>query len=174
MRNSSIVGHASVIRCIEAYKTELNEYPAPANPDVTVTIDGVKFPVGGAMMIYQIVGGDGDDQIAAFAAGGKPSDGLVENDQFSSYTIGVDWIKWKEVEGRRFAVDSYGHPYQYEKGGSPDAVNPTFDVWSYGGDSTTFGLRDAATKRDPVKTARWIKNFPLQVVEASPVILPKR
>lgn len=163
--NRSIVSHAGMLRCIEAYKAEFNDYPAPVNPDVTVTIDGVKFSVAGAMLLYQILSGDGTDQMVA---GGKPSDGTIENDEPSSLALGLEWVKWKEVDGHRFTIDPHGHPYQYEKGGSADAVNPTYDAWSYDGDTATLGLRDAATKRDPAKTTRWIKNFPLQNFSGAP------
>lgn len=164
--NSSIVSHARLIGAMERYKTEFQDYPSPAHPDETVSIDGKTFPVGAAMMFYQILSGDGTDQISISGATGKPSDGAVDNDEPSKVAIGLEWFPWKNVDGRWFAVDAFGHPFQYDKGGTPEAVNATFDLWSYGGDSNTIGLRDAATKRDPAKIAKWIKNFPVEAQAA--------
>ena len=161
VRNSCIVTHARILGFLEAYKREYQDYPTAAHPAETVMIDGQAFPVGAAMMLYQIMSGDGTDQIGAPAATEKASDGTLDNDEPVKVGGGLGWFSWKVVDGRRFAADALGHPFQYEKGGSPDAVNPTFDLWSCMGDRATIGKRDAATKRDPAKTAAWIKNFPI-------------
>jgi hypothetical protein len=166
--NAGVVSHARVMGVLERYKTEFQDYPAPARPDETVVIDGRTFPVGAAMMFYQILSGDGTDQISVSSTTGKPSDGTIDNDEPSSLALGLEWFPWKHLDGRWFAVDVHGHPFQYQKGGTPDAVNPTYDLWSYNGDASAIGLHDAATKRDPVKTARWIKNFPIKAAVPEP------
>ena len=161
VRNDCIVGHSRILGVLEAYKAEFQDYPAPAHPDETVTIDGKTFPVGAAMMLYQIMSGDGTNEISTSSATGKPSDGNIENDEPSKLALGLEWFPWKLHDGRWFATDALGHPFQYQKGGTPDAMNATFDLWSCMGDPDTIGKIDAATKRDPAKTARWIKNFPI-------------
>jgi hypothetical protein len=155
--NAGIVSHARVIGVLERYKTEFQDYPAPARPEETVVIDGRTFPVGAAMMFYQILSGDGTDQISVSSTTGKPSDGTIDNDEPSTLALGLEWFPWKHVDGRWFAVDVHGHPFQYQN-----------DLWSYNGDASAIGLHDAATKRDPVKTARWIKNFPIKPAVPEP------
>ena len=162
VRNSCIVTHARILGFLEAYKTEYQDYPMAAHPDETVVIDGQTFPVGAAMMLYQVMSGDGTDQVGTPAPTAKASDGTLDNDEPPKIGGGFDWFSWKLVDGRRFVADALGHPFQYEKGGSPDAVNPSFDLWSCMGDRATIGKRDAATKRDPSKTANWVKNFPIE------------
>jgi hypothetical protein len=169
VRNKCIVSHAGILGFLEAYKTEYQDYPMAAHPEETVVIDGQAFPVGAAMMLYQIMSGDGTDQVGMPAPTAKPSDGTLDNDELPKVGGGFDWFSWKLVDGRRFAADALGHPFQYEKGGSPDAVNSTFDLWSCMGDRATIGRRDAATKRDPVKTAAWVKNFPIEAAAAEPM-----
>lgn len=153
--------HGKVLFSLEAYKTALNHYPTPAHPEETVVINGVTFPSGGAAMLYQVVSGDGNDQILESASAPVASDGDPANDdpvKVYSTLLPADRI---QINGRWLLVDSFGHPVQYQKGGDPDALNQTYDAWFFGGDVSNVNRRDVASKKDPSVISSWIRNFSL-------------
>lgn len=72
---------------------------------------------------------------------------------------GVLWIIGLLGVPAYYPVDGYGRPFQYTKGGHPDAVSENYDVWSYGDAPDGLAGGDLATKKDSQKTASWIKNW---------------
>ena len=153
--------HGRVLFSLEAYKTASSHYPTPAHPEETVEIDGIKFPSGGAAMLYQVVSGDGNDQILESASAPVVSDGDPANDDPLKVYSTVLPENRKQINGRWLIVDSFGHPVQYQKGGGSDAINKTYDVWLFGGDVSNVNRSDSAAKKDPGVIASWIRNFSL-------------
>ena len=153
--------HGRVLFSLDAYKTASSHYPTPAHPEETVEIDGIKFPSGGAAMLYQVVSGDGNDQILESASAPVVSDGDPANDDPLKVYSTVLPENRKQINGRWLIVDSFGHPVQYQKGGGPDAINKTYDVWLFGGDVSNVNRSDSAAKKDSGVIASWIRNFSL-------------
>ncbi|HSJ01387.1 MAG TPA: hypothetical protein VK956_02995, partial [Verrucomicrobium sp.] len=61
--------------------------------------------------------------------------------------------------GQRILIDGYGRPFQYTVGGSTNAVNSTYDLWSYGDVEPGPVSEDLETKKSPTKSVTWIKNW---------------
>lgn len=167
LRNKTVMTHRALLLTLENYKTEFLEYPAASNPTRQAMIDGREFAIGGATMLYQMMSGDGSNEIARTKDTGKPSDGTVENDDPARVMMDLADLPWKEAGGQRYVADAYGHPFQYMRADEPGAVNETFDLWSYAGEAGASGKRDAAAKADAVAARRWITNF-------QPVSAPSR
>ncbi len=166
-RNRTTASLAVIKSGLEQYYEKYGRYPEPteeAEGD-SETFDGVTMNRGGAAMLYQAITGDGSDYVKAESKG-TPSDGTVDaqevvnsiNSNLPPFMI-FSMSKSKEVPGLRCLVDGYGRPFQYTKGGHVEAVNSTYDVWSYADEKSTTVNRDLATKKDPQKTATWIKNW---------------
>lgn len=160
LRNRTIVMHKGILNAMEVFKTEHQVYPEPAHPGETATLDSGSFQVGGAMMLYQLLSADGTDQIKPAVSAATASDGRTDENEAARVLFpGMEPGMWREVDGRYVLIDSYGHPFQFSKGGTPGAVNETFDVWSFGGDVRRTADLDETAKRDGAITGRWIKNF---------------
>lgn len=160
LRNRTIVIHKGILNAMEVFKTEHQVYPEPANPGETVTLDSSSFEIGGAAMLYQLLSADGNDHIKPAAPPATASDGSTDANEATRILFpGMEPAMWREVDGRYVLIDSYGHPFQFTKGGTPGAVNETFDVWSFGGDVRRTADLDETAKRDAAITGRWIKNF---------------
>ena len=66
---------------------------------------------------------------------------------------------WLLVNGRYYMVDGFRKPFQYTKGGQPDAVNPTYDLWSFGQDESNTQQVSVAMKTNPQVNSKWIINW---------------
>jgi hypothetical protein len=66
---------------------------------------------------------------------------------------------WIVVNNRYFVIDGFRRPFQYTKGGQPNAVNPTYDLWSYGQDEQNTQADSLAAKTNPNISAQWIVNW---------------
>ncbi len=163
-RTATVFTHAGVLRVLEDTKTAKGDYPEPSHPEATALIDGKSYNIGAAMMLYQLLSLDGSNEVKATATTGKPSNGTLADDGVG--TTPPPWPDliqsprcWRVVDGHYFLVDDFGHPMQYQKGGTPGAVNATFDAWSIAEDSEGSNDFTVEMKTNPTVTARWIKNF---------------
>lgn len=166
-RNKTTVSLAAIKSDLEQYKEKYGYYPEPAveAQKEVGTFDGVTMNSGMAAMLYQAITGDGSDYLKSEGKG-APSDGIVDaqevgNSINSNLPPRMIFFrgKGKGVPGPRYLVDGYGRPFQYTKGGHPDAVNERYDAWSYGDAPDGLASGDLATKNDSQKTASWIKNW---------------
>lgn len=161
MRLKDVELHARILYALETFATANKFVPTPAHPDDTVQINGVTFKSGGAAMLYQVLRGDGSDQISETAAGGTASDDSMANDNPEKEISTVFEGDKIQINGKWLLVDSFGHPVQYQKGGTTDVLNPKYDMWLYGGDVRHTDRHDAAAKSDPEIMSKWIRNFSL-------------
>ena len=159
---------------IKQYQGENGNYPIPADPLSTGRLRGKQWPVGGAVALYQILAGDGDDALAgskgkesAGIPGGVDNTGKVLLDtcvapsqkQIQEKKKGemVDALE----DGRFVVVDGFGHPFQYlvairDRNGritnSGDMHSGSdFEIWSYG----TLEQRDDT----PQGQAEWVTSW---------------
>lgn len=158
-RNRTTALHRGIISGLESYNSEYGEYPEPKNPDDTEDFNNKTYKTGGAKMLYQALSGDGTNEIVIGTGASTTSDGnwtaeekmLLAEMPREMYTLAGT--------NRYMLLDGFGHPFQYTKGGTQDALNPTFDLWSYGEDEANTQATDQTTKRDAKLSAKWIKNF---------------
>ncbi|HCN79454.1 MAG TPA: hypothetical protein DIT13_20005 [Verrucomicrobiales bacterium] len=162
---------------LERYNTEFGEYPEPASPGDTISIQDKTYTVSGASMLYQAMSGDGYDAIKIAVppanAGNPQSNGQVEADE-SRNTMITDMPKdiWRELEGRFFLIDGFSKPIQYVKalpqnltggaGANPTTINTHYDLWSYGEDEeNTMSTSIESNAGGPLRQAseKWIKNW---------------
>ena len=172
-RNRTVGTLSALGSTLEQYKEKFGEYPEPANP--TTKGGSGNMRIGGAMMLYQAITGDGTDQIKlSSTATPTASDGTIDDTERAN-VINADFVPIKDNNGtwksklnatfvsssnQFFLVDGFGHPFLYEKGGSTDAINATYDLWSIS-HSTTMddSIYTLAVKKDGTQTAKWIKNW---------------
>lgn len=173
LRNRTVGTLSALSASLEQYKEKFGEYPDPANP---ATLGGSgNMRIGGAMMLYQAITGDGSDQIKlATSVVTKPSDGIVDDTERPN-VINGDFVPikdnngtWKSKLNAAFVsssnqfmlIDGFGNPFLYEKGGSADAINVTYDLWSIAQSTTKDAtIYTLAIKKDGTKTAPWLKNW---------------
>jgi hypothetical protein len=160
---------------LERYKERYGDYPLPTNPEETELFDGKHLRTGAAHMLYQAITGDGN---AAILVSPSPVSGNHESDGK------LDDIEAKESVGSsvlpkfcvhpanvpvgiakpRLLVDGWGRPFQYIKA-DPDpvknkAINPTYDLWSYGPKADSKPHEDSPdARRDEQRTSSWITNW---------------
>ncbi len=142
---------------LEHYFTQYGEYPDPAQPSVKAVIDGREYEVSGALMLYQVLSGDGNDRIKT-GLKPRPSNGQVEPEELVE-------VHMREMPGKIvrktdvgwMLVDAFGHPFQYSKGG-PESVNKTYDLWSYG-EHEPPAATDLNTKKAMAGKDQWIVNW---------------
>lgn len=161
-RNRTIAGHYVIKSGLEQYMEEHGQYPTPSNPDAIVKVSGKEMRVGAARMLYQVLMGDGDSEIKSGGTNGRVSDGKVSEEEAED-SINANLPKSMVAtssEGYRYLVDGWGHPFQYVKGDGKDAINPTYDLWSFGDvDSGSPLSYDVDTRRKAEEIAKWIRNW---------------
>ena len=158
---------------LSRYNQEIGGYPTPANPGKTGAIGNTTALIGGALMLYQAVTGDGNDQIKLEGnRAQRSSDGIVERDE-QKYTFNPDFVPVKDANGYYrsktgativtadgyLIVDGFGHPFFYTSGDNENAVNTsTYDLWSVA--QSSLGESFSKTeKQDSKRTEAWIKNW---------------
>lgn len=160
MRNRTTAVHRAIISGLENYSSEYGEFPVAAREETDGDFPNKKnYYVSGARMLYQALSGDGTDQIKIGSGAGDPSDGkwtdgekmLLTDMPKDMYSLGGSNVY--------MLVDAFGHPFQYTKGGTENAINPTYDLWSYGEDETNTDAIGKSAKQDSSVSAKWIKNF---------------
>ncbi len=171
-RNRTTAALTAIKGALERYKEKFGEYPEPMAPAETADVSGTTVRIGGAKMLYQAITGDGTDALKlASGAPAAPSDGKTDDTELENVIDGsmppsmiyppASTLK-AGYAGPIYFIDGFSRPFQYDKGGSTDAVNPTFDIWSFGnyeqGKPSVIGY-DVTTKKDSTKTGAWIKNW---------------
>jgi len=174
-RSRTTVAMNAIKSGLERYSTEFGEYPTPQNAGDTIAVGNKTYEVGAAAMLYQVLSGDGYDNIAIAEppvdAGPASSNGSID-DKESKYVMITDMPKeiyvYEATSNRGYMVDGFGKPFQYEKanpansGAGANTVNPTYDLWSYGEDEENITARSIDTlTAGPLKDAsqKWIKNW---------------
>ena len=159
-RNRTSATQAALMAGLERYNADFGEYPTPINPDTTDVFNNRTYKSGGAEMLYQAMSGDGTNAIQLATGGGRASDGQVDDMEAPNIKMS-DMPKeiWITQNGRFFIVDGFRAPFQYTKGGLPNAINPTYDLWSYGKDEQNTQDDSLAMKMNPQVNARWITNW---------------
>ncbi len=159
-RNRTSATQAAIMAGLEKYHTEFGEFPAPSSPDGTAQFNNVNYKAGGAEMLYQAMSGDGTSAIDLATGGGRGSDGNIDDAEARNMMM-TDMPKemWLQVGGRYYVIDGFRKPMQYTKGGRANAVNPTYDLWSYGQDEQSTQEDSIAVKTDPQRSAKWITNW---------------
>jgi prepilin-type N-terminal cleavage/methylation domain-containing protein len=169
-RNRTSAFHKSISVGLEQYFQDAGEYPTPRDTSTETNIQGKRYIVGPAKMLYQVLSSDGDDQIVL----GQPRFGASDgqwNSEESKYIRMTDMpkeLKMRTNDGI-FLIDGFNKPFQYTKGpdrpipGQPPAVpntmNTTFDLWSFAeADKNTTNV-SIANKRDINISGKWIKNW---------------
>jgi hypothetical protein len=174
-RNWTIVVHAAIRAALERYKEKFGDYPTIANADETDTFSGKSLRTGGAHMLYQAITADGNSAIVLLPArpgGTHESDGKVDEMELKQ-SLETSVLPKRCVHPAnlpagtvqaRLLIDGWGRPFQYTKA-HPDpsrntAVNPTYDLWSYGPKVNDAPLTETLeAKRDEKMTSSWIKNW---------------
>jgi len=168
-RNRTIAAHAAIKSGLEQYKDKFGEYPDIASSQKT-TIAGKDYEIGGALMLYQAITGNGSDMIKDI------KDSTASKDPS---TMSADDLKVIAANAMNSAlpkqmilktangymlVDGFGRPFQYQKGDAPGVptpttINPTYDLWSFGNAETITTETQLTMKQDAKTTASWIKNW---------------
>lgn len=171
--NRSLVAMSAMQSALERYQKEFGTYPAPKNAQDSIVIDGQSYRVGAAAMLYQALSGDGSNHIL-IASGSRPtgqdaSNGKLESDELKNvWLTDIPKEMYMERNGVYFIVDGFGRPFQYVKAeppvgdGSPQTLNSTYDLWSYGEDeeNTTARSTDTLTPGSVEDASqKWIKNW---------------
>jgi prepilin-type N-terminal cleavage/methylation domain-containing protein len=159
MRNRTTATHRAIISGLENYNSEFGEFPEPASSGGMETFNGKSYNTGSAKMLYQALSGDGSDMIKIASGGATASDGKWEGTEKMLLTDMPKEMYTYHGKNIYTLLDGFSHPFQYTKGGTADAVNPTYDLWSYGEDEDNTKAADKASKQDFKKSAKWIKNF---------------
>lgn len=164
-RNRTIAAHAVIKSALEQYKEEQGEYPEPSQPSATTQVHGQDIRVGGARMLYQAISGDGDSEIKLSASTGNISDGKITADE-AEMSINSNLPKNMVVKSPDgyYLADGWSRPFQYAKGSTAggDAINPTYDLWSFGDLDSKVGIGmvyEAEGRKNAEGTASWIKNW---------------
>ncbi len=159
-RNRTSATQAALMAGLEKYYTDFGEFPMPSAPDSTERFNNATYKAGGAEMLYQAMSGDGTSAIQLASGGGRGSNGIIDDDEVRNMMM-PDMPKemWLQIGGRYYVIDGFRRPFQYTKGGLPNAINPTYDLWSYGQDEQSTQDDSIASKGNPQITAKWITNW---------------
>jgi prepilin-type N-terminal cleavage/methylation domain-containing protein len=162
-RNRTTAALAAIKAGLEQYKEKFGEYPEPADKEGTVSAGGGTFKAGGAKMLYQAISGDGSDEIELPGKTTTASDGKVDTDEIPNSINGnlPKTMILKSSEGY-LLIDGFGRPFQYVKPtGTEQAVNATYDLWSFGTADVKSGAPDTSydSRKEGKNTASWIKNW---------------
>jgi prepilin-type N-terminal cleavage/methylation domain-containing protein len=158
---------------LERYHKEFGEYPAPQNPDDTISYGSKTYEVGGATMLYQALSGDGYDNIViaqtSSNAGQASSNGSLDESESKNVMLtDMPSSIWAEQNGRYYMIDGFGRPFQYVKavptgsGRDPTTINKDYDLWSYGEDeenTTARSLDSQIPGKLKEASQKWIKNW---------------
>lgn len=162
-RNRTTASMTAIKGALERYKEKFGEYPEPAAA-ASAEADSNGVYLVGAKMLYQAITGDGNNMIKlASGASAQASDGKTDDTELENVIEGsLPKPMIFKYDMGYYLIDGFARPFQYDKGGTAQAVNPTFDIWSFGnyeqGKASKIAY-DLATKKDSTKTGAWIKNW---------------
>ncbi len=143
---------AGMSAALESYKADNGEYPSDTltaalkpkqhfNPDPTKTNADVEYFPASVSLFTALSGNDANQQNIS---------GKKGYFTFKPQMLGGSRDSGGEVRPVRFIKDPFGNSYGYStahQGNPADGYNPTFDLWSTGGEISSAG------------TAQWIKNW---------------
>jgi type II secretory pathway pseudopilin PulG len=121
---------AAMAAAIESYKTDNGTYPPH---------DGSN----GAHALYEALAGDGNDLIG----GVTPAAGTPGSSGTSYMMLRNNMLRPNPPDASAHVVDPFGNDYGYRTPLAPNAVNPTFDLWS------------SANANPITDESQWIKNW---------------
>ena len=160
--NRTYAFEREIISGLENYHDNWGEYPSPEHPNKVATFNGRSYNVGGALMLYQALSGDGNDHLKMKQdKSPEPSDGMTSDSkrrQVRLVELPVDM--YRKIDGGYVLVDGFGRPLQYTPGGA-NSVNSTYDLWSFGQSENREHLEhaDKKAKLDGEVTKEWLKNW---------------
>ena len=174
MRNRSTAFLKGISSGLENYHHEFGEYPRAKKSSQTSDFGSKSYNVGGALMLYQALSGDGDSDIDIAGGGTGASNGRVEG-------VEVSRVMFKDMPNELvkrdtagyIVADGFGHPFQYQAPNpankaqygtasttvNNETVNTTFDLWSYGEDDQHTNQNSLEAKKSESISAKWIKNW---------------
>jgi type II secretory pathway pseudopilin PulG len=127
---------AAMSAALENYKADNGIYPSDISVDARSSPDPTAY-VAASLTLYKALSGDVDNDVNRQADSGTKSYMTFKDNQLSPATGSVAYIK-----------DPFGNSYGYStvfQSNSTKGYNPTFDLWSTAGSSTS--------------AAGWIKNW---------------
>jgi len=149
--------HRAITAGLEHYHSEFGEYPVSATTSVIVKLDGHDYDASGALMLYQALSGDGNDQIKTVSLAKSASDGKVNGYELThAFLREMPRELIRKTEAGYLLVDGYGHPFQYTPGGA-ESVNENYDLWSFSEAAPTAPVTKSIKTSEAA--ARWIKNW---------------
>lgn len=168
-RNRTSAFHRGIMSALENYRADNGEYPEPRNPNQATSFGPARYDTGGALMLYQALSGDGDNEIKS-ASGGTASNGKVDDDEISqAYMKEMPKELITKTSSGSMIMDGFGHPFQYtypkrskdaDKGTpSTNTVNTTYDLWSFAEDDKNTTSTTLGAKQDTKISGKWIKNW---------------
>ncbi len=173
MRNRTTAFHRSVMSGLENYKSENGEYPRPKKAAQTAQFNSKTYSIGGSLMLYQAMSGDGDSEID-IPSSASNSNGRIEGLEINHVTLKeMPMEMWKHDPAGYVLVDGFGHPFQYEVPGvntksqygsgtarvNTETINNTYDLWSFAEDETNTTRTTIDAKKSDTISGKWIKNW---------------
>jgi len=174
MRNRTTAFHKAIMSGLENYKSDFGEYPRPKKPGTTSQIKDKTYVVGGALMLYQAMSGDGDSSIDTANPTLGPSTGRMEGDKTNNVELKeMPKEMWTKDTAGYMLVDGFGHPFQYAVPSigskvqygqdttkvTADTINNTYDLWSFGDDTKNTAQITLQARRNEMISGKWIKNW---------------
>ena len=174
MRNRTTAFHKAIMSGLTNYNSEFGEYPRPKRPAQSGMFGGKQYSVGGAMMLYQAMSGDGDTEIDLANSTLGASNGKVEGAETSHVTLHEMPVEMSRRDTAGWMlVDGFSHPFQYAAPNTNTkalygatttrtdsvTINTTYDLWSFGDDDKNTSNVGLEAKKNETITAKWIKNW---------------
>jgi len=170
-RNRTSNFHRAIMSGLESYHSDYGEYPEPVGLGESMEFGQSKYFIGGSLMLYQALSGDGTSEIKLASGGGSASNGILETEELARIKM-TEMPKeiWLKTSKGFLMVDGFGRPFQYTPGPAKPApnepirantttVNSTYDLWSYAETETGTNKVTLADKQDPAISGKWIKNW---------------
>lgn len=169
-RNRTSAFHRGIMSALENYRTDNGEYPEPRSTTQKTNFGPASYEIGGALMLYQAISGDGNSEIRTAGAGSSSSDGKLDDAELSAIYM-KDMPKELVVKTSNgwMLADGFGHPFQYTypqlpdnaKKGTPstNTINTTYDLWSFAEDDKNTSNTTLGAKQDTKTSGKWIKNW---------------
>ncbi len=172
-RNRTAAFHRAIMSGLENYKSENGEFPEPRSAGKRTNFGNNQYEIGGSLMLYQALSGDGDDEIKSANGRSSASDGVVETDAEIAAIMLKEMpreMSQKTSTGEWLLMDGFGHPFQYtypQRSGknagqgapSTNTINTTYDLWSYAEDDKNTTETSLTSKQETNISGKWIKNW---------------
>ena len=116
-RNRTAAFHSAIKSGLEQYFGENGEYPTPSDTSSSGQFQGKTYIIGPAIMLYQVLSGDGDSGIVLGSSKLGASDGEVTANEVEYITL-TDMPREmvRSYENQWIVIDGFNLPFQYTKG----------------------------------------------------------